>query len=529
MTSLVPRKPYTDEELRQLYPAGLELQLVQVLMRHGERTPVSPRFQAAGLHPFWPYCASVRQFKAVVLEDDQDPGVAGVGVGGGAAATQPLGTFAWKRRLETFGANDAAELAAGARGELDALCDMGMLTDPGRATTLRLGQRLRRLYVERLGFLPATLGPDDADRLFYLRATPIPRALESLQQAFAGLYPGGTPPVTIVSRAPADETLFPNDSNCRRFAALSRAFAQRAADRWNDSAELAYVTGKIGRWMAPDSPRVAVDGRPRLSGVMDTINATLAHGPETRLPAEFYDERSRRNIEKVALEEWFAGYSESREYRTLGVGGLVGDLTARMVAQAESADNGTAAPFRFGLSGCHDTTLAALLTSLGHRLPNWPPFTSHLAVELFRQAAPEVAAKTTPATAKPSWPSLSSVFSKTAAAPAGIGRKPTPELSESERRKLAGYYVRLRYNDEVVPLPGCKPAGKHLDGDESFCTLVGGHAACCLPWSVCRLSNTQQEAFKAIVDKYTPRSWKGECRSNIGASAFPASPEPAGF
>ncbi|ERS99749.1 acid phosphatase [Sporothrix schenckii 1099-18] len=521
MTSLVPRTPYTDEELRRLYPAGLELQLVQVLMRHGERTPVSPRFQNAGLHPFWPYCSAVKQFRAVVLEDDQDPGVAGVGVGGGGAATKPLGTLAWRRRLETFGANDTAVLATGKKGELDALCDMGMLTDPGRATTLRLGQRLRQLYVERLGYLPQQLGPDDPDRLFYLRATPIPRALESMQQAFTGLYPDrdrNAAPVTIVSRAPADETLFPNDSNCRRFAALSRAFAQRAAERWNDSDELAYVTKKIGRWMDPDAPRVAVDGRPRLSGVMDTINATLAHGPETRLPKEFYDEQVRRNIDKVALEEWFAGYHESLEYRTLGIGGLMGDLTDRMVAQAKSAGtSGQNGLFRFGLSGCHDTTLAAVLTSLGHTMPTWPPFTSHLAVELFKKPASEASPTATLPPAPPaapvatSWSAYLPSFlppSKKAAAPADIGRKPTSALTDVDKHKMDGYYVRIRYNDEVVPIPGCKPAGKHLDGDESFCTL---------------------EAFKSIVDKYTPKNWKHECRSNLSKPAFPEKPEPSGF
>ena len=31
MTTLVPRDPYTPEELRELYPEGLKLQLVQVV------------------------------------------------------------------------------------------------------------------------------------------------------------------------------------------------------------------------------------------------------------------------------------------------------------------------------------------------------------------------------------------------------------------------------------------------------------------------------------------------------------------
>lgn len=31
MTTLIPRAPYSDEELRQLYPKNLELQLVQIV------------------------------------------------------------------------------------------------------------------------------------------------------------------------------------------------------------------------------------------------------------------------------------------------------------------------------------------------------------------------------------------------------------------------------------------------------------------------------------------------------------------
>lgn len=70
----------------------------------------------------------------------------------------------------------------------------------------------------------------------YLRATPIPRALESLQQAFWGLYPASArtqdfPPPVIVARSFSDETLFPNEGNCRRFRQLARLFADRAAKR----------------------------------------------------------------------------------------------------------------------------------------------------------------------------------------------------------------------------------------------------------------------------------------------------------
>ncbi|KAM0248541.1 hypothetical protein ACHAQJ_009417 [Trichoderma viride] len=527
MTTLQPRPPYSDAELAQLYPSGLHLQQVQILLRHGERTPINARFANAGLAAYWPYCSAVRQLRSAVLSPS------GPGAELASAADGTFTELQWRRRLETFGTDDGAVPAtAGPNAQLDAICDFGMLTDRGRETTYALGTRLRKLYVDHLGFLPASI--KDADFL-YLRSTPIPRALESMQQAFLGLYPPHTrdanfPPLNIISRTPADETLFPNDSNCRRFAALSRAFAQRAAERWNDSDDMAYLTKKLGKWMPEDSPRVAVDSHPRLSGVMDTVNSTLAHGPATRLPKEFYDPKARQIIEKIGVEEWYAGYKESQEYRALGIGALLGDVVARMVSNAERnvppPDDEFVQPpgqgkheaqqqashrrannknhtddNRFGLSGCHDTTLAGVLASLGaFNTEAWPPFTSHIAIELFRSADTTAASSSSSSSW---WPS----FLRTSSS-SSIGRKPTPSLTDKQKRSLQGYFVRLRYNDDPVTIPGCRTPGNHLDGDESFCTLA---------------------AFKAIVDKFTPQDWKQQCRMNARAPAFPAKPEPAGY
>lgn len=52
MTTLQPRGPYSNEELEKLYPHGLQLELVQVLLRHGERSPVSARFQNVQTFPY---------------------------------------------------------------------------------------------------------------------------------------------------------------------------------------------------------------------------------------------------------------------------------------------------------------------------------------------------------------------------------------------------------------------------------------------------------------------------------------------
>lgn len=333
--------------------------------------------------------------------------------------------------------------------------------------------------------------------MIYLRATPIPRALESLQEAFWGMYPSqhrseSFPPVTIITRDAANETLFPNDGNCRRLAQLSRAFAQRTADRWNATDDMEYLNKKFGKWMPEYSKRVAIDSHPRLSGIMDTINSTLAHGPETRLPKEFYDQKGRDIIDKIGCEEWFSGYSESEEYRSLGIGGLMGDLVERMVGNVEKNNNdghqeiggqngslgdgrGGEHAIKLGLSGCHDTTLAAILTSLGaFEGEKWPPYTSHVALELFKgaQTRSEYSQLESPGnlTTQKGW--FANIFGAKSPAKAEIGRSKIGDLTAAQKSKLDGYYVRIRFNDRVMSVPGCKPAGKHLEGDESFCTLV---------------------------------------------------------
>lgn len=426
--------------------------------------------------------------------------------------------------------------------------NLGELTDKGRETTYALGKRLRHLYVDQLKFMPPLISSAD---MMYLRATPMPRALESVQQAFWGMYPltartASFPPPTIITRTPADEVLFPNEGNCRRFAQLSRAFAQRAADRWNDTDDMKYLNNLISKWMPESSPRVAVDSHPRLSGIMDTINSTLAHGPETRLPPEFYDQKGREIIDKIGVEEWFSGYNESREYRALGIGALVGNMVERMIATIEGTGltvneiggengqlgrgRGGETAIKFGMSGCHDTTLAAVLSSFGaFGSEKWPPYTSHIAMEMFRDPkasnppvdgakGPEGATERQAQATKPGF--FASMLGLSSASDVetvrkgpssdGIARRPTPELSESERSKMKGYYVRLRFNDRVMTVPGCKKPGKHWEGDESFCTL---------------------EAFKAIADDFLPRNWKKDCQANMDAESVkaPGKEEWAGF
>ena len=52
------------------------------------------------------------------------------------------------------------------------------------------------------------------------------------------------------------------------------------------------------------------------------------------------------------------------------------------------------------------------------------------------------------------------------------------------------HYVRVRYNDKCLKLPGCRNKGDHKEGDNGLCTL---------------------DAFKRIVKDQVPDDWEKEC------------------
>ena len=371
---------------------------------------------------------------------------------------------------------------------------MAELTDRGRQTTLNLGRRLRHLYRHQLGFLPETISDVN---MVYLRSSPWPRTLDSLQQVFTGLYPPAKRDRTvarpmIVTRRLEEEILMPNEDHCERFIQLAKAFSKRTADRCeyrrvgktlprscksasgNQSPEMEYLNTLLQTWM-PSQRRVAVDSTPKLHGIWDTINATLATpGPPTRLPPEFYDARARTIIDRIVTEEEYAGFKESNEYRTVGIGALLGEVVQRMVCNShesikpqvspqpnQSADmgGGNHANPKVALFGCHDSTLAAILASLGAlegENNTWPQYTSSLAIELFHDSEP--------------------------AAPAQHEHSVEPPAKQGQQQ-----YVRIRYNDSPITIPGCRPPGRHFAGDESFCSLV---------------SQTRQDSSKELGDRF---------------------------
>lgn len=134
----------------------------------------------------------------------------------------------------------------------------------------------------------------------------------------------------------------------------------------------------------------------------------------------------------------------------LGIGQLLGDVLDRFTY----ASTHPRSPQKLALYGGHDNTLAPLLCALGVFDNKWPPSSSNVTFELFRDAAP-------------------------------LG------VLESLKLRRGEYFVRTSYNNRVLKVPGCRAVGKHRGGDESLCTLA---------------------AFREVVEKVRPKDLVEECK-----------------
>ncbi|KAF5368046.1 hypothetical protein D9758_004503 [Tetrapyrgos nigripes] len=406
-------------------PDNLQLQQVHIYVRHGERTPVGVRLtgQPANLPQYWSFCKTARRLQASVAGDEDGD--------------------------DFLRARKVVEREDGHSVEGD--CLLGELTDMGRTSTYNYGRSLRELYVDKLGFLPNYLQKSDE---VYFRTTNIPRTTESLQQIIHGLYPTSkchteaVPPLFI--RNAKDENLFGNASSCKRLEILLIGFAQAAASAYNHTLE--PLDKKLSKYIGGNPIRV--DGKPRASGILDTIRAASAHG--IKVPPEFEEKVVIDTLEKAVVTEWFAGY-KTEEVRRLGMGRLLDDLSKKMHHKVEHREKD---PLKILIHSTHDTALAGLTSTLDVFDEKWPPFTASVTFELFKKTA---------GSNQSTW--LSTLISPF--------RSSAPE-----------YFVRMRYKNKNMHLPICADEGKHLPGSPEFCTLA---------------------AFSDRVKELTPKDWEVEC------------------
>uniref|UniRef100_A0A8C7YLH9 Acid phosphatase 6, lysophosphatidic n=1 Tax=Oryzias sinensis TaxID=183150 RepID=A0A8C7YLH9_9TELE len=244
-------------------------------------------------------------------------------------------------------------------------------TFPGQLTTLGmqqlydLGSRLRKRYVEERSFLNSSFTPAEV----YVRSTNIVRTIESARCLIAGLFQQEQKETVPILTTPAEsEILYPNYHGCKLLKA-------RCSHRWAESSTLPDIAADLQR--IHSALGIAAHHRVDFILIRDDMVARETHG----LPSPPALEPWRDTVEQRAVDMMLHVFQPSnRENLQLSVGPLLHTLLDNM---EEKLQGGSSEPDRkLFLYSAHDTTLIPCLMALGIFDKKWPPYGADITVEL---------------------------------------------------------------------------------------------------------------------------------------------------
>ncbi|KAI1885230.1 hypothetical protein AGOR_G00218030 [Albula goreensis] len=314
-----------------------ELKLVQVLFRHGARTPLKsiPDVLEAQWVPNLLEAPAHTQVNYVVTD-----------LSGGPRPPAPV--------EDSYRANT---LTGGTYP--------GQLTTVGMQQLYDLGERLRKRYIEDMQFLMPEFNPAEV----YVRSTNIVRTIESARCLVAGLFhqkQGDTVPI-LTSEA-EDEILYPNYHGCRLLKLLS-------GHRWTESVQLPDIAADLT--MIKGALGIASHQRVDFILIRDDMVARETHG----LPCPPVLNTWRSTVEQRAVDMICHIYEPSkRQNLQLCVGPLLNILMVNMEDKVQGASSSQNR--KLYLYSVHDTTLMPCLMALGIFDMKWPPYAAEITLEL---------------------------------------------------------------------------------------------------------------------------------------------------
>ncbi|XP_040004374.1 lysophosphatidic acid phosphatase type 6 [Xiphias gladius] len=314
-----------------------ELKLVQVLFRHGARTPLKsiPDVMEVQWLPALLEPPAHTHINYVVTD-----------LHGGPRPSAPV-EDSYRKNLLTGGTFP------------------GQLTTVGMQQLYELGNRLRRRYIEEIPFLSCSFSPSEV----YVRSTNIVRTIESAKCLVAGLFQQKqTEIMHILTTEAESEILYPNYHGCKLLKILG-------SQRWAESSTLPDIAADLQS--IQNALGIAAHQHVDFILIRDDMVARETHG----LPCPPVLDTWRDKVEQRAVDMICHVYEPSkRENLQLCVGPFLHILLTNL---EEKLQGTSSEPNRkLFLYSAHDTTLIPCLMALGIFDMRWPPYAADITLEL---------------------------------------------------------------------------------------------------------------------------------------------------
>eukprot|EP00898_Chlorokybus_atmophyticus_P007996 jgi/Chlat1/8198/Chrsp76S00613 len=262
-------------------------------------------------------------------------------------------------------------------------CAVGQLTPRGFEQLSDLGQRLREIYVNKLGFLR---DEDLADSI-YVRSTDVWRTQQSAEGLLHGLFGDGAKDglqIPIHTLPQEIENMAANPQRCARLAEIRHEL--RNSPMWQGHLQSNQALRDHLNKIAGTGDRL--DWSDSFDHFFDSFRGRTCH--KMSLPCSQADSADDTECvtpemaeEVFRIGDWefsqvFHDY-KSEEVARLSMGSLVKALHEAFDEAAEHPDPKT----KFRLYSGHDVTIGPLLGALNQTGWRWPPYASQVLFELW--------------------------------------------------------------------------------------------------------------------------------------------------